>query len=330
MRTTLVTAALIGGCSTHAATDSDQSSATDPCIKLIENGGFEHDLAHWNATSGVSVLTTGCFAGNKCARIGDGGVLSQSATIPMDGTTSIVFQAQFVCPTPGSNKHQQARIRDAAGNEVLKLLDGCSNEGTQFFPMLFSASQLRGQPVTFEISVTSPGDPTTALVIDAVQIENHADEGPVNACGVGSCDHNPLCEECLQDGECADGPDPVWTGTGCACPFFTPDSCELPYCCGPDGYWDPKACELGVLDCMPKGFANTCDVGGCAGNAACDACLSGPACDTGVQPVWDGSQCLCPIPPPATPPKNCFFPYCCATGTHWDEVKCACVVGPVG
>src|SRR5262249_27267901 len=200
----------------------------------------------------------------------------------------------------------EGRIVDAAGHELFVFLRGCENIGAEFFPQLDNLSHFRGQTVTIELSVTSPGDPTTMMVVDDVKVENHPDEGPVNACGIGACNGNPFCEDCLEAGECADGPDPVWTGEGCACPFFTPESCELPYCCPEGAHWDPRACELGSLDCMRDGFANTCGVGGCAGNAACEACLAGPACDSGVQPVWDSTACVCPIPPPAQPPKNCF------------------------
>jgi len=324
MRTTVVIAAIVvGGCWNDPTTDRNVSSSTDPCIKLIENGGFEHDLDHWKVTDGVSVLTTGCFAGAKCARITDGGVLSQSATIPMDGTSSLQYQVRSACPSPAANKVQRVRIVDAAGSTLFTALQGCSDDGDQFFPQLVSVSHWRGQTITIEMSVTSPGDPSTVMVVDAVQVENHADEGPVNACGVGSCDHNPLCEDCLETGECGDAPDPVWTGTGCACADGKSGLCDLPYCCGPGRHWDPKACELGVTDCMVDGFANSCGVGDCAGNAACAACLAGPACDSGVQPVWSGSECICPIAT-TQPPKNCFVPYCCAAGTHWNETKCAC------
>jgi hypothetical protein len=32
-----------------------------------------------------------------------------------------------------------------------------------------------------------------------------------------SCDGNVACASCLDDGECANGPDPVWNGSACVC-----------------------------------------------------------------------------------------------------------------
>jgi hypothetical protein len=262
--------------------------------------------------------------GAKCALLTNSAKLSQSATIPTEGVTSLRFQFKALCPDPNV-AGQLGRVLDASGVLLATVVRDC-NSSTDYQEGGLDLSRYGGQTLTLEFS-TSTGPST--LVIDAVKLENHPDNGPVNSCGVGSCDGNPQCEDCLQAGECASGPDPIWTGTGCACPIVTPETCELPYCCSEGTHWDPKACELGILDCMKDGFANTCGVGDCAGDAACDACIAGPACDSGVQPVWSSTDCLCPIPPPAKPPKNCFLPYCCADGTHWDTTQCACIPGPL-
>jgi hypothetical protein len=324
MRTTTVVVALLASaCSKTPATDHSSDNSTDPCIKLIENGGFENGLAHWNATGDVSVQTTDCEDGDKCALISGGGTISQSATIPTDGITSLRFQFKELCPDPNVGG-QLGRILDASGAELFTIVGPCNGDDRYQEGGLELTPQ-GGQTLTLEFSVATA--PST-LVIDAVKLENHPDNGPVNACGVGSCDGNPECQDCLDAGECADGPDPIWSGTACVCPIFTPETCELPFCCAQGFHWDPKACELGILDCMKDGFANNCGVGDCAGNAACEACLAGPACDSGVQPVWSGSDCLCPIAQ-THPPKNCFLPYCCAAGTHWSTSQCACVPGPL-
>jgi hypothetical protein len=324
MRTTPVVAALLASaCAKTPATDHTTDNSTDPCIKLLDNGGFENGLAHWNVTGDVSVQTTGCFEGEKCALISGGGKISQSAMIPTGGVTSLDLQILMTCPDPTAGG-QLGRLLDQSGALILTLFGPCDG-ATGFVQVLVDLTDRGGQSVTLELSVAAGA---STLVVDAVKLQNHADEGPVNGCGVGKCDGNPECEECLQDGECAEGPDPIWSGTGCVCPLFTPETCNLPFCCEQGAHWDPKACELGILDCMKDGFANTCGVGACNGDAACDACLAGAACDSGVQPVWTGSACACPDAA-AQPPKNCFLPFCCADGTHWDTSKCACAPGPV-
>jgi len=77
-------------------------------------------------------------------------------------------------------------------------------------------------------------------------------EGPINACGVGGgiagCEGNGFCESCLVEGECADGPDPIWVNGACACVDNNPANCQYPYCCALNYHWDTEAC-----DCEPDG-----------------------------------------------------------------------------
>jgi hypothetical protein len=323
MKTTTVIATLLASaCAKTPATNDKTDNSTDPCIKLIENGTFENGLAHWTVTGDVSIQTTDCEEGEKCALISGSGTLSQSATIPTDGITSLRFQFKELCPDPNVGG-QLGVLLDAQGN-VLETLVGSCNGDTRYQEGGDELTRYGGQTVTLQFSVLAT--PST-LVIDAVKLENHPNNGPVTQCSVTKCDGNPECQDCLDAGECADGPDPIWSGTACVCADFTPATCDLPWCC-PDGtYWDPKACERGILGaCMPNGFTNSCGVGDCAGDAACQACLTGPACDSGVQPVWIGTSCACPA---AAKHDNCTLPYCCDASSHWDEDNCVCAPGPL-
>ncbi len=144
--------------------------------------------------------------------------------------------------------------------------------------------------------------------------------GVANACGVGSCNGDPACESCLQDGACAEGPDPIWNGTACVCPNGGAD-CNYPYCCAAGAHWDPAVCALGLDTCMPDGFANACGIGSCNGDPNCESCLQDGQCAGGPDPVWNGTECVCA----EVAAGHCFYPYCCSSGTHWDATACACV-----
>ena len=87
-------------------------------------------------------------------------------------------------------------------------------------------------------------------VVDAEACDGmHGDGGgsSINACDNGSdaCGSNEQCRSCLDDGACADGPDPVWTGTECVC-ADSPEHCQLTFCCALDAVWSPTACA-----CIP-------------------------------------------------------------------------------
>ena len=68
---------------------------------------------------------------------------------------------------------------------------------------------------------------------------NYCDDGP------GACGSNAQCLSCLNDAQCAEGPDPVWTGTECVC-ADTPEHCQLKFCCSTTTEWNPTACA-----CIP-------------------------------------------------------------------------------
>jgi hypothetical protein len=72
----------------------------------------------------------------------------------------------------------------------------------------------------------------------------------INACddGLDACEGNEQCISCLDEGACASGPDPVWTGTECVCAETDPANCAFQYCCAIDFEWDPEACA-----CVPCG-----------------------------------------------------------------------------
>lgn len=70
----------------------------------------------------------------------------------------------------------------------------------------------------------------------------------INACDNGSdaCGSNAQCRSCLDEGACAEGPDPVWTGAQCVC-ADTPEHCQLTFCCALGDVWNPTACA-----CVPS------------------------------------------------------------------------------
>jgi len=82
-------------------------------------------------------------------------------------------------------------------------------------------------------------------VVDAEACDGIHDGGgsSINACDDGSdaCGSNVQCRSCLDEGACADGPDPVWTGTECVC-ADSPEHCQLKFCCALGFVWLPSAC----------------------------------------------------------------------------------------
>lgn len=71
----------------------------------------------------------------------------------------------------------------------------------------------------------------------------------INSCddGIEACNGNAPCISCLQDAECASGPNPVWTGTACACTDDNPANCVYEFCCALGFDWDPESCA-----CLPE------------------------------------------------------------------------------
>ena len=82
-------------------------------------------------------------------------------------------------------------------------------------------------------------------VVDAAEEcdGGHGSGSSINACDNGSdaCGSNAQCRSCLDEGACADGPDPVWTGTECVC-ADSPEHCQLKFCCAQGFVWLPSAC----------------------------------------------------------------------------------------
>jgi hypothetical protein len=82
-------------------------------------------------------------------------------------------------------------------------------------------------------------------VVDAEVCDGTHDAGSsINACDDGSdaCGSNEQCRSCLDEGACADGPDPVWTGTECVC-ADSPEHCQLTFCCVQGAVWNPGVCD---------------------------------------------------------------------------------------
>ena len=89
-------------------------------------------------------------------------------------------------------------------------------------------------------------------VIDAELCDGPHDSGSgsggaLNACdnGVDACGSNAVCRSCLDEGACADGPDPIWTGSECVC-ADSPEHCQLTFCCVIGDVWNPTSCT-----CVP-------------------------------------------------------------------------------
>ncbi len=55
---------------------------------------------------------------------------------------------------------------------------------------------------------------------------------------------NPDCVSCIDAGECASGPDPVWYQGQCIC-FDDPNGlgCQIGVCCGAGAHWDTTTCD---------------------------------------------------------------------------------------
>jgi hypothetical protein len=80
-------------------------------------------------------------------------------------------------------------------------------------------------------------------IVDAEECDGMHGGSSINACDDGSdaCGDNAQCRSCLDEGACADGPDPVWTGTECVC-ADSPEHCQLTFCCALGFTWNPAAC----------------------------------------------------------------------------------------
>jgi hypothetical protein len=112
---------------------------------------------------------------------------------------------------------------------------------------------------------SSASDPSPGVVSSAIEVPTSWPPPPpptppaTIACvqPVTDCKGNAICEECLNAGECAEGPDPFWLDSppaapeGCYCmdglggPSGWP-SCSVPLCCdafGPGLHWDATVCE---------------------------------------------------------------------------------------
>lgn len=159
----------------------------------------------------------------------------------------------------------------------------------------------------------------------APQRQKDSELSSINACddGVAACEGNAQCESCLNDGECASGPDPVWTGTACVCSDNDPANCAYEYCCAIGYEWSVDACACVSKDKDPTSI-NACDDGidACNGNEQCIECLRDAACAGEPDPVWNGTECVCAD---KSEPDTCQFTYCCGTGYAWNAAACACL-----
>ena len=85
-------------------------------------------------------------------------------------------------------------------------------------------------------------------VVDAELCDGPHDGGSgsgsaINACdnGVDACGTTATCRSCLDEGACADGPDPIWTGSECVC-ADSPEHCQFKFCCAIGDVWNPTSC----------------------------------------------------------------------------------------
>lgn len=99
--------------------------------------------------------------------------------------------------------------------------------------------------LTAALSLTACADGPTTL-----EVERKAQPPSINSCddGVEACQGDTRCESCLIEGECASGPNPVWTGTACVCTDNNPANCVYEFCCALGYEWNPSACR-----CLPHG-----------------------------------------------------------------------------
>lgn len=155
--------------------------------------------------------------------------------------------------------------------------------------------------------------------------QKDSDPSSINACddGVDACNGNAQCISCLEDGGCASGPDPVWTGTACVCTDNDPANCVYTYCCAIGFEWNPTACACESKDHDPTSI-NECDDGvqACNGNEQCIECVRDAACAGEPDPVWNGTTCVCAD---KSVPSSCAYTYCCGTGYAWNVAACACL-----
>jgi hypothetical protein len=88
-------------------------------------------------------------------------------------------------------------------------------------------------------------------------VEEGGGEPPdiVSGCagGVEACAGDANCEACIDDGACAEGPDPIWIvgsssiAEGCVCAQPSePETCQFEFCCAVGFVWSAEAC-----DCTP-------------------------------------------------------------------------------
>jgi hypothetical protein len=88
-------------------------------------------------------------------------------------------------------------------------------------------------------------------------VEPDGEEPPeiVSGCAGGAlaCEGDASCVECIDEGACADGPDPIWIvgsdsiAEGCICTNpEEPETCQFEFCCALGFEWSPEEC-----DCIP-------------------------------------------------------------------------------
>lgn len=98
-----------------------------------------------------------------------------------------------------------------------------------------------------EGTATRESHPVDAEACDGAHGSGSGSGSALNACDNGSdaCGSNAACRSCLDEAGCAEGPDPVWTGSECVC-ADTPEHCQYTFCCATGWVWNP-----GVCACIP-------------------------------------------------------------------------------
>jgi hypothetical protein len=93
-------------------------------------------------------------------------------------------------------------------------------------------------------SVRREGHPVDAELCDGEHGSGSGSGSAINGCDQGSdaCGSNARCRSCIDEGACAKGPDPVWTGTECVC-ADTPEHCQFTFCCAQGFVWNPTVCD---------------------------------------------------------------------------------------
>jgi len=173
-------------------------------------------------------------------------------------------------------------------------------------------------------------------------VEEGGGEPPdiVSGCtgGADACAGDPNCETCINDGACAQGPDPIWiVGStsipeGCICAQPSePETCQFEFCCALGSEWNPEQCDCVEQDPgEPPEIVSGCNGGpeACAGDASCETCIIDGGCAEGPSPIWIvGSTsipegCICAQ---ASEPESCQFEFCCALGFEWSPEECDCI-----